>query len=314
MVGPSIFAAMQKTKTEALQRHRFAQSELLYQNQRLSPGTVSYTVQRFQRPDGFVADDLGLLTYTLQENSGDSHIELSYCITGNMYCRYNANECKECKLHQALACEERIETVDYISFYFPHQQLQQITGSAAQRTLSEDLLAFKYESSFSRSIPVCNRTRLILETIVTEKYQDSLQNIFISAQSQMLLLYMLEAMDAKPEAAISSIKELDREKLMKAKEILLAHLGDPITIKQLSRKVAMNECYLKKGFKELFGTTIFEFYQNQRMEYAKDLLYDKGLNVTEVSSLLGYSSISHFSTAFKRHTGIKPCELLWRAS
>jgi len=28
--------------------------------------------------------------------------------------------------------------------------------------------------------------------------------------------------------------------------------------------------------------------------------------------LLGYSSISHFSTAFKKHTGIKPCELLLR--
>lgn len=102
----------------------------------------------------------------------------------------------------------------------------------------------------------------------------------------------------------------DREKISKAREILLQHIGEPLTIKALSRKVAINECYLKKGFKELFGTTIFDFYQTQRMEHAKYLLYDKGLSVTEVSSLLGYSSISHFSTAFKKHTGIKPCELL----
>jgi AraC-like DNA-binding protein len=74
----------------------------------------------------------------------------------------------------------------------------------------------------------------------------------------------------------------------------------------------MNECYLKKGFKEMFGTTIFDFYQSQRMEHAKYLLYEKGISVTEVSSLLGYSSISHFSTAFKKHTGLKPCELLLR--
>jgi AraC family transcriptional regulator len=78
----------------------------------------------------------------------------------------------------------------------------------------------------------------------------------------------------------------------------------------LSRKVAINECYLKKGFKEMFGTTIFDFYQGQRMEHAKYLLYEKGLSVTEVSVMLGYSSISHFSTAFKKHTGLKPCELL----
>ena len=101
---------------------------------------------------------------------------------------------------------------------------------------------------------------------------------------------------------------------MQAREILLEQIGEPITIRQLSRRVAMNECYLKKGFKELFGTTIFEFYQNQRMEHAKYLLYEKGLTVTEVSSMLGYSSISHFSTAFKKQTGLKPCELLLRAS
>ena len=104
--------------------------------------------------------------------------------------------------------------------------------------------------------------------------------------------------------------EADREKIIKAREVLLQHIGEPITIKELSRKVAINECYLKKGFKELFGTTIFDFYQSQRMEHARYLLYEKGLSVTEVSIMLGYSSISHFSTAFKKHTGLKPCELL----
>jgi AraC-like DNA-binding protein len=37
----------------------------------------------------------------------------------------------------------------------------------------------------------------------------------------------------------------------------------------------------------MFGTTIFDFYQSQRMEHAKYLLYEKGLSVTEVSMLAG---------------------------
>jgi len=122
-------------------------------------------------------------------------------------------------------------------------------------------------------------------------------------------------MDEKEPDVISCkflANEADQEKILKARQILLDQIGEPITIKSLSRKVGMNECYLKKGFRELFGTTIFEFYQSQRMEHAKYLLYEKGLTVTEVSVLLGYSSISHFSTAFKKHTGIKPCELLLR--
>ena len=133
---------------------------------------------------------------------------------------------------------------------------------------------------------------------------------------QMLLLYSMDCMIGDKEIDVINCKflanEADREKVTKAREILIQQIGEPITIKELSRKVAMNECYLKKGFKEMFGTTIFDFYQSQRMEHARFLLYEKGLSVTEVSLLLGYSSISHFSTAFKKHTGLKPCELLFR--
>jgi AraC-like DNA-binding protein len=93
---------------------------------------------------------------------------------------------------------------------------------------------------------------------------------------------------------------------------LIEHIGEPITIKELSRKVAINECYLKKGFRLMYGSTIFDFYQSQRMEHARYLLYEKGMSVTDVSLQLGYSSISHFSTAFKKYSGLKPCDLLWR--
>ena len=155
---------------------------------------------------------------------------------------------------------------------------------------------------------------MVLEALLNHSYTDSLENIFINGQSQMLLLYTLECMVGDRDIDTFQCKflanEADREKIVKAREVLLQHIGEPITIKELSRKVAINECYLKKGFKELFGTTIFDFYQSQRMEHARYLLYEKGLSVTEVSIMLGYSSISHFSTAFKKHTGLKPCELL----
>jgi AraC-like DNA-binding protein len=137
----------------------------------------------------------------------------------------------------------------------------------------------------------------------------------VNAKIHELLLYSIECLvDEKEEGFACKFlaNDLDREKILYAREVLLKHIGDPITIKELSRKVAINECYLKKGFKEIFGTTIFDFYQQQRMEHAKYLLYEKGLSVTDVSALLGYSSISHFSIAFKKHTGLKPCELLFK--
>ena len=156
---------------------------------------------------------------------------------------------------------------------------------------------------------------MVLEGLLNNTHKDSMENIYINAQMQMLLLYSLECMLGEKETDGFQCKflanEADREKIIKSREVLLQHIGEPLTIKELSRKVAINECYLKKGFKEMFGTTIFDFYQSQRMEHARYLLYEKGLSVTDVSVMLGYSSISHFSTAFKKHTGLKPCELLF---
>ena len=81
----------------------------------------------------------------------------------------------------------------------------------------------------------------------------SLENIFINAQTQMLLLYSLECMLGEKEVEAFQCKFLangaDREKINLAREILLEHIGEPLTIRELSRKVAINECYLKKGLR-----------------------------------------------------------------
>lgn len=104
--------------------------------------------------------------------------------------------------------------------------------------------------------------------------------------------------------------ESEREKIFKARDILNEYYDEAISIKDLSRKVAMNECYLKKGFKTLIGDTVHEYQAKQRIYHAQRMLREERKTVTEVAALLGYSSISHFSTAFKKATGLKPCELL----
>lgn len=239
---------------------------------------------------------------------------MRFCITGNTYCRKKHIECDFCKFNDSKNCVEKIESIDVVSFKFSPTHLSQFVKGIKQTNFSEDILNFRYTSSFSKILPLCGRTRLVLEALLNHSYTDSLENIYINAQTQMLLLYSMECMVGDKEDSFSCkflANEADREKISKAREILLQHISEPLTIKELSRKVAINECYLKKGFKEMFGTTIFDFFQSQRMEHAKYLLYEKGLSVTDVSLLLGYSSISHFSTAFKKHTGLKPCELLF---
>ena len=292
------------------------QLSLLQEKERQIPGSVQYTIKRYERHPAWNLEDVGMLVYHFRKAAhSENYLELRFCMAGNVYCQKNQTECNACKLNNSFRCEERMESVDVLSFTFSAVHLSQFVKSQRiDHSLQDSILDFRHDSSFSKILTLCGRTRMVLETLLNHNYTGSLENIYINAQSQMLLMYSLECMVGEKEVEGFQCKflanEADREKIVKAREVLLQHIGEPLTIKELSRKVAINECYLKKGFKEMFGTTIFDFYQSQRMEHARYLLYEKGLSVTEVSVMLGYSSISHFSTAFKKHTGIKPCALL----
>jgi len=296
----------------------YEEMEVLQDIVRNVPGSVQYSIKRYKKQPQWNMEDTGVLVYHYEKNDqSENYLELKFCISGNVYCRQKQTECDYCKLNATRGCIEKVDSVDVLSFSFSPSYLQQFAKAhKTPVTLSDNVLSFAHHSSFSKILPLCGKTRMAIEALLNHTYTDTLENIFINAQTQILLLYSMDCMLGEKEETTFNCKflanEADREKIIKAREILLQHIGEPITIKALSRKVAINECYLKKGFKEIFGTTIFDFYQSQRMEHAKYLLYDKGLSVTEVSLLLGYSSISHFSTAFKKHTGIKPCELLLR--
>ena len=291
------------------------QHVLLQEKEQMIPGSVQYIIRRFKKLPDTNIDDTGMMMYHFKkEKSKENFLELRFCISGNTYCRAKNTECDLCKFRQSVNCEEKIDTIDVVSFKFTSSHLSQFVKGIKQTTFSDDILNFKHTASFSKSMPLCGRTKMVLEALLNHSYSDSLENIFINAQTQMLLLYSMECMAGDSEDSFTCkflANEADREKIRNAREILLQHISEPLTIKALSRKAAINECYLKKGFKEMYGTTIFDFFQSQRMEHAKYLLYEKALSVTDVSSLLGYSSISHFSTAFKKHTGLKPCELLF---
>lgn len=179
---------------------------------------------------------------------------------------------------------------------------------------------FRFDRSADMPFPICSKSRMMLKELANNEGSENctapfIRSLHLTELATKLLRCALECMtqpfDACQVPACSFLAyDTEREKITEARQILDKHIDQPLTIKQLSRKVAMNECYLKKGFKMLTGKTIHEYQQEQRINKAKELLQQNGHTVTDVANILGFNSISHFSTAFKRVTGMKPCELL----
>ena len=101
-------------------------------------------------------------------------------------------------------------------------------------------------------------------------------------------------------------RERKSRKLIEAKELLNTRIDNPPTIVELSKLTGINEYKLKKGFKELFGTTIFGYIHHSRMSLAKRLLLGTDKSAKEIAYETGYSSPQHFSNAFKKQFGITP--------
>ena len=107
---------------------------------------------------------------------------------------------------------------------------------------------------------------------------------------------------------------LVRDKIHDAKDIILSQYQDMPSLHELASMVGTNECTLKKAFKQEFGTTIFQYLFDYRMELATRYLLDTNMSMADIGIKLGYDYQSHFCTAFKRKYGISPMEYRLRQS
>lgn len=130
-------------------------------------------------------------------------------------------------------------------------------------------------------------------------------------ETQRLYLYgaALEYLGAhfsalKSDGDDEALSERECKRLIAARERLLQDLSAPPTIAELAREIGLNQLKLKRGFRALFGTSIYALFQQYRMERARILL--RKHSVTETALMLGYSNLSHFSAAFRKQFGILP--------
>jgi len=98
----------------------------------------------------------------------------------------------------------------------------------------------------------------------------------------------------------------------RAKDILLKSFASPPTIPTLAHLCATNESKIKKVFKKVYKTTIYNYIQKLRLEEANLLLKEQSLSIGEISKKIGYKHQGHFSKLFFETYGIYPKDLLKR--
>jgi len=146
-----------------------------------------------------------------------------------------------------------------------------------------------------------------IDSLVHCKYADSLKRMFFFSRTIEMLVLQAEAFDRAFHGQPVYIKNnYDKERILFVRDCLLKNIDSPPTLSQLARTAGLNEFKLKKGFKETFNQTVFEYLSDVRLETAKKDLLNTSKSATEIACELGYSSLQHFSAAFKKKFGVSP--------
>jgi AraC-like DNA-binding protein len=134
------------------------------------------------------------------------------------------------------------------------------------------------------------------------------RKLFLESKALELLSYQMEyfATDDVGRQRPKDIHPEDRRKTEYAHDLLISNIANPPHLKELTKAAGMSHPKLNRCFKQLYGSTVFEYLRNQRLLRASEMLEQPGVTATEVAYTMGYSSPSHFSRAYKKQFGRLP--------
>jgi len=92
------------------------------------------------------------------------------------------------------------------------------------------------------------------------------------------------------------------------KQIIDEHFAKPITLEWLAAQAHISKYHLSHSFQRQYAISPIQYLNKRRLQEAEHLLTHTTHSLSEIGNMIGFSSASYFSQAFKRHTGLSPSE------
>lgn len=160
-------------------------------------------------------------------------------------------------------------------------------------------------------LPLSSAARLAVESIRRCPFVGACRAVALNARGNDLLVEFLAALaatHAPPPAPSSLLTRAQTDRIHAAAARLRQDLEQPPALAELARHAGLSETSLKRGFRQVYGTTVFGYLRTLRMERARALLASGEATVLEAAALVGYSNPSNFAAAFRQEFGLNPKE------
>jgi AraC-like DNA-binding protein len=150
----------------------------------------------------------------------------------------------------------------------------------------------------------------ILNNLKTANHTGFCERLFLEAKVLELLMFQSSQYEQINEnVELRQLKTEEMNRMLAVKDILVKNIDNPFSLRDLAHMVGTNEFNLKRNFKIAFGTTVYGYLNQYKMEMAKTMLLEKDITVAEIANKMGYTYPTHFSNAFKKYFGYLPNKL-----
>lgn len=153
----------------------------------------------------------------------------------------------------------------------------------------------------SMEISPCLRNILREMALKSTGYEDICQ-----AYMEILIIRLMRSTSLAVQAEPQSISS--NRQCAAVRRYIDLHFKEPLTLEQLSEEAHMNKYYLSHVFKREYGVSPINYMISRRIDESKYLLAETDLSMSQIAQLLGFSSSSYFSQAFRKTQGVSPME------
>lgn len=182
--------------------------------------------------------------------------------------------------------------------------LGQLLGQQAQKPLVQTLLgghqSYLYEEMGSLAV------QQIATDLLACPETDPLFAFYVTVKGQELVYKFMSELLQRDTKAVYPLRDDESQRLFRVRDELIKDLRQAPSIPQLASVVGMSESKLRRLFRQVFGLSLYAYYQRVRMQEAARLLRDAKLSVSETGYRLGFENLSHFTRVFAQHLGQKP--------
>jgi AraC-like DNA-binding protein len=176
----------------------------------------------------------------------------------------------------------------------------------------EKLATFARENSTVENPLFINLShRTMLKELFEIKENDPVSQIRRLSAIIHLIEKLLHSFLRQEQAVLPrTVKKNDLESMQHVEQILSSRLEGFPSLESLAHEVFMSTSKLKNLFKQVYGHTLYDYYNKSRLQRAKDLLITGQCSIKQAGSEIGFSNLSHFAKAFKKEFGILPRDLV----